>query len=593
MKDIITVIGSINIDAIVKTERMPERGETAVGDEMFFQPGGKGANQAIALARLGKSVNLIARRGKDFIDGLAMKNLDHPNINQDYIIYDGGERTGVALVNTIGKKGNKVILYSGANKKLSSSDIEKAKEAIFESKAVLISTEINMDAVKKAAELAKSKEIPVILNIAAVSDDRREAILSILDKVEILITNEREGGHLTNRVISHVETGYVAGKELLKKGVKNVIVTMGKEGALLITEKGSEIFPGYANVSVDTVGAGDAFCAALTMARVEGMNIEDAINMGNAAASIATTKIGPQDPMPDRETLDKFMKERGGPGGVYKDYNDTIKMLEIKAQKLRTNIIKMLGISKSGHPGGSLSAIDIITVLYFHTMKIDSKNPLWDDRDKFVLSKGHASPALYAALAERGYIAEEELWKLRKIDCILCGHPDMKKIAGVDMTTGSLGQGLSAANGMALAAKLQKKGTRVYCMLGDGELEEGQIWEAAMTSYHRRLDNICAIVDYNGLQIDGSIGEVKSGVEPLVEKWKAFNWNVIEIDGHNYEHIIEAFEEAKKVKGIPTMIIARTLKGKGVSFMERHVDYHGAPLTDDETARAIKELGDK
>ncbi|MEI7640639.1 MAG: transketolase [bacterium] len=287
------------------------------------------------------------------------------------------------------------------------------------------------------------------------------------------------------------------------------------------------------------------------------------------------------------------MKERGGPGGVYKDYNDTIKMLEIKAQKLRTNIIKMLGISKSGHPGGSLSAIDIITVLYFHTMKIDSKNPLWDDRDKFVLSKGHASPALYAALAERGYIAEEELWKLRKIDCILCGHPDMKKIAGVDMTTGSLGQGLSAANGMALAAKLQKKGTRVYCMLGDGELEEGQIWEAAMTSYHRRLDNICAIVDYNGLQIDGSIGEVKSGVEPLVEKWKAFNWNVIEIDGHNYEHIIEAFEEAKKVKGIPTIIIARTLKGKGVSFMERHVDYHGAPLTDDETVRAIKELGDK
>ncbi|HNZ29005.1 MAG TPA: transketolase [Candidatus Goldiibacteriota bacterium] len=266
-------------------------------------------------------------------------------------------------------------------------------------------------------------------------------------------------------------------------------------------------------------------------------------------------------------------------------------MLENTALNMRINIIKMLGCACSGHPGGSLSAADIVAVLYKHVMKIDPKNPKWEERDRFVLSKGHAAPALYTALAEAGFIKEEELWNLRKIDGDLSGHPDMKKTPGVDMTTGSLGQGLSIANGMALAAKLQKKDSRVYVMLGDGEIQEGQIWEAAMSTYTRRLDNVCAVLDYNGLQIDGSIGQVKSGLEPVVEKWKAFNWNVIEIDGHNIEAIMEAFEEAKKVKGIPTIIIARTIKGKGVSFMERKVEYHGAAPNEAETEKALNELG--
>jgi transketolase len=214
-----------------------------------------------------------------------------------------------------------------------------------------------------------------------------------------------------------------------------------------------------------------------------------------------------------------------------------------------------------------------------------------ENRDMFVLSKGHAAPALYAGLVEAGYFPEDDLWTLRKCGGKLSGHPEMIKTCGVDMTTGSLGQGLSVANGMAIASKLKGLNNRIYVMLGDGESQEGQVWEAAMTSYTRRLDNVCAILDYNGLQIDGSIGQVKAGLEPLVEKWKAFNWNVIEIDGHNPEAIIEAFEEAKKVKGVPTIIIARTIKGKGVSFMERKVEYHGVAPNEDEQEKALKELG--
>ena len=266
-------------------------------------------------------------------------------------------------------------------------------------------------------------------------------------------------------------------------------------------------------------------------------------------------------------------------------------MLEEKSTKIRINIIKMLGYAGSGHLGGSLSAADIITALYLYVMRIDPKNPNWEDRDRFILSKGHAAPALYAALAEAGFFPEEKLWQLRKLNGDLSGHPDMRKTPGVDMTTGSLGQGLSVANGMAITAKLTNKNYRIYVLLGDGEVQEGQVWEAAMTSSTHRLDNLCAILDYNGLQIDGSIGEVKSGLEPLVDKWKAFNWNVIEIDGHNHEAIIEAFEDAKKAKEVPSIIIARTIKGKGVSFMERKVEYHGVAPTEEECQRALKELG--
>lgn len=593
MQEHITVIGSINLDIMVKTDRMPERGETVGGGSLYMLPGGKGANQAVAIARLGKKVKLIAKKGRDINKEALMKNLKHPNIDLSGLLTDENLETGAALVNTTGKRGNKVTLFTGANDSLSPSDIDAAKEAITGAKVVLVSTEIPAATAKRAIEIAREHRVKTILSVGAAGTKNREEILSIMEGLDIVIMNEREGGYLTNRVISHMETGTLAGNELRKLGVNHVIITMGREGTLLVNRHGATVFHRYGTEVVDTVGGGDAFVAAMAVAIAEGKFVIDGIDSGNAAGALATKKIGAQEAMPTKEELDSFMelKKKDGDAKAYKQYTDTLKMLEAKANKMRTNIIKMLGCAKSGHLGGSLSAADIVAALYFKVMNIDPANPAWEERDKFVLSKGHAAPVLYAALAERGFFPEEWLVTLRQIGSKLSGHPDMRKTPGVDMTTGSLGQGLSVANGMALAAKLKGLKSRIYVLLGDGETEEGQVWEAAMTSYTRRLDNVCAILDYNGLQIDGSIGEVKAGLEPLVEKWKSFNWNVIEIDGHNPESIVEAFEAAEAAKGLPTIIIARTVKGKGVSFMERKVEYHGVAPTQDECEKALKELG--
>lgn len=248
--------------------------------------------------------------------------------------------------------------------------------------------------------------------------------------------------------------------------------------------------------------------------------------------------------------------------------------LASRAKAIRGNIVRMVTEAKSGHPGGSLSAADILTVLYFAEMNVDPSQAQNADRDRFVLSKGHAAPVLYATLAEKGYFPKEELLSLRRINSRLQGHPEMKNIPGIDMSTGSLGQGLSAACGMALAGKVDARDYRVFALLGDGELEEGQIWEAAMFAAHYKLDNLTAFVDFNGLQIDGPVAEVLSPL-PIPEKWQAFGWNVLIIDGHNYNEIYDAIQTAKTVKGKPTMIVAKTVKGKGVSQMENIADWHG------------------
>lgn len=269
-----------------------------------------------------------------------------------------------------------------------------------------------------------------------------------------------------------------------------------------------------------------------------------------------------------------------------------IKELERISNNVRIGIIDSIYNAKSGHPGGSLSIADILTVLYFNQMHIDEKNPRSLDRDRLVLSKGHCAPALYSVLAERGFFSKEELTTLRHLGSKLQGHPDMKNIPGVDMSTGSLGQGLSAANGMALASKLDKRGVRVYCITGDGELEEGQIWEAAMTASHYKLDNLCVIVDNNNLQIDGKVNEVMN-IYPIDEKFRSFGFEVINIDGHNIPEIITAFETAKKVKGKPTVIVANTIKGKGISFMEDNGDWHGKAPNEEQYKIAIDELKSK
>lgn len=260
------------------------------------------------------------------------------------------------------------------------------------------------------------------------------------------------------------------------------------------------------------------------------------------------------------------------------------------ARKLRIDVLKMLTKAASGHTGGSLSVIDIITALYFHKMRHKAENPKWEGRDRFVLSKGHGAPALYAALAYAGYFDPKELMTLRQYGSILQGHPFSLTTPGVEVSTGSLGQGLSMANGIALAARLNSNNVKIYAVLGDGELQEGQIWEAAMSAAHYKLDNVCAIVDNNGLQIDGWVKDIMS-VDPLPDKWKAFGWEVQEVDGHDIEQLITALDKADQVKGKPSLIVARTIKGKGVSFMENQVKYHGTAPTEEELTRALVELG--
>lgn len=265
------------------------------------------------------------------------------------------------------------------------------------------------------------------------------------------------------------------------------------------------------------------------------------------------------------------------------------KLIEEKAKEIRREIIKMLGEAKSGHPGGSLSGADIIAALYFKEMKIDPARPDWEDRDRFVLSKGHAAPLLYSVLALKGYFDIEILKTLRKTGSILQGHPDMKKVPGVEMSTGSLGQGFSTAVGMALSFKLYDKSNRVYAMLGDGECQEGIVWEAAMAAAHYDLDNLAVILDNNGLQIDGKCSEVMC-LGSLESKWRSFGFHVINVDGHNVDEIIGALEEARTIKGKPTLILAKTIKGKGVSFMEDRAEWHGAAPSMEQVAIALEEL---
>ena len=263
--------------------------------------------------------------------------------------------------------------------------------------------------------------------------------------------------------------------------------------------------------------------------------------------------------------------------------------LEKLANEIRKSIVTAVHSAKSGHPGGSLSSADIFTYLYFEEMNIDPKNPKMEDRDRFVLSKGHVAPAYYSTLAERGFFPKEDLVTLRHTGSYLQGHPDMKHIPGVDMSSGSLGQGSSAAVGMALAGKLDNASYRVYCVLGDGEVQEGQVWEAAMFAGARKLDNLVFVVDNNGLQIDGDIEDVCSPY-PLPDKFKAFNFHVIEIDAHDFEQIDAAFREARETKGMPTAIIAKSVKGKGVSFMENQASWHGSAPNDEQYAVAMADL---
>ncbi len=267
-----------------------------------------------------------------------------------------------------------------------------------------------------------------------------------------------------------------------------------------------------------------------------------------------------------------------------------VEELQAVARSVRRHIIQMIGEAKSGHPGGSLSAVELVVALYYDVMKHDPANPTWPDRDRFILSKGHAAPVLYSTMALRGYVPEDQLNTLRRLGSIYQGHPDRRFIPSVEASTGSLGVGLSVGLGMAEAARLDGSPTRVYVMLGDGEIQEGQIWEAGMYGAFHKVDNIVAILDYNHIQLDGFVKDIME-IEPIADKWRAFGWNVIELDGHDFPAIQKAFADAEACKGKPTILIAHTIKGKGVSFMENNPKFHGNAPTKEEVALALQEIG--
>ena len=265
--------------------------------------------------------------------------------------------------------------------------------------------------------------------------------------------------------------------------------------------------------------------------------------------------------------------------------------LSSRCTQVRGDILNMTHKAGSGHPGGSLSAVELLVGLYFSgEMAVDASNPDWEERDRFILSKGHVAPVLYSVLARKGFFPVEELWTLRKLDSIPQGHPHMGHTPGLDCSSGSLGQGLSIANGLALAFRMQKKSNRVYCLLGDGELQEGQVWEAVMTAAQHKLDNLCAMVDYNRVQLDGTLAEIKD-LGDLAAKWRDFGWNVIELDGHDIQAVVEAYRQAKACKGKPTVLMADTVKGKGVSFMENDCNWHGNAPNAAQLQQALLELG--
>lgn len=271
--------------------------------------------------------------------------------------------------------------------------------------------------------------------------------------------------------------------------------------------------------------------------------------------------------------------------------NNNIENLKEIARTIRIDIINMIAEANSGHPGGSLSAVEVISSLYFKEMRHDPKNPTWPDRDRFILSKGHAAPALYSAMARSGYFDPDLLLTLRRFGSPLQGHPEVRRLSGIEASTGSLGQGLSIGLGMALAGKLDQKDYRVYVMMGDGESQEGQVWEAAMSSAYYKLDNLTAIVDCNSQQLDGWVRDIME-LEPIADKWKGFGWHTIEIDGHDFSQILNAIAEAKATSGKPTVIISKTVKGKGVSFMEHNLEFHGMAPTKEQRELALRELAE-
>lgn len=585
---LIYVVGSCNFDLTIETSSLPSPAETRLGNDYLAFPGGKGANQALGLHKLGSKVRFLGRVGKDHYGEQILAQLQQQGLGLADVCAVDDLPTGLALI-TLDKMDRRTIVVApGANKAINDKAVQDFLAGAPGGSVLVTQLEIPTETVCNLLQLAKRRDMLTVLHASPVAEFPRDA----LRLVDLLVLNQSELHQLSGRSAQHLETATRAANELLHNGCKTILVTMGTRGVLVVTRDGHHFVRGYKEEVLDASVGSSAFIAGLAHHRAHNpaSPLDDAIEFGLAAMALALGRTGGQASLPTADEVAVFLKEEQKHEILKDNRSEKLRALEERANALRKRIIRMLAAAHSGHPGGSLSLVEVLTVLYFNTMVYNPHRPDWEERDRLVLSKGHAAPALYSTLIEAGFLDPSLETELRKLGSPLQGHPDKRKCVGVEMSTGSLGQGLSVANGMALAARHLQRRYHVYCILGDGEIQEGQVWEAAMTAAHYGLDNLCAIIDYNALQIGGSISKVKSPIEPLAEKWTAFGWNVLNVDGHDLTELCLAFEEARKGNGKPTMVVAHTIKGRGVSFMEGVIDYHGSTLSPDEVKRALAEL---
>lgn len=596
----VLVVGSSNFDLTIQTSRLPGPSETVLGGDYAAAPGGKGANQALGLRRLGSDVRFLSRVGDDHYGRRILEHLQAQGLDVSEVGIDAEAPTGLALI-TLDESGTRTIVVApGANRNLEPAHAERFLHDAPTGGILVTQLEIPAPTVLHLLRMAKRHDMRTVLHASPAVEIPRE----LLRLVDILVLNQTELHVISGRSAQHLETAAQAAEQLLSEGVGIVLVTMGTRGVLIAqrtdawlgagTQDAARFVPGYKVHVKDGNVASSAFIAGLVhhlAARAECQDLRAAVKFGLAAMAVSLGRPGGQTSLATEEEARNFLASAATVISRLKHPDgDKYHELTQHAASIRRRIIRMLFAARSGHPGGSLSIVELLTTLYFHTMVYNPKEPGWPHRDRLVLSKGHAAPALYSTLIEAGFLDASLETQLRKLGSPLQGHPDRNKCPGVEMSTGSLGQGLSVANGMALAARHNRGGYRVYAILGDGEVQEGQVWEAAMTSAHYGLDNLCAVVDYNALQIDGNISQVKSPIEPLADKWKAFGWHVINVDGHDFGDLCSAFDRARQVTGKPTMIVAHTIKGHGVSFMEGVIEYHGSTLSEDEVKRALAEL---
>jgi transketolase len=597
----VLVVGSCNFDLTIQTDRLPGASETLLGGDYRAFPGGKGANQAIGLARLGSRVRFAAKVGEDHYGRLILDHLQAQGLDVASVQVDPGSPTGLALI-TLDRAGTRTIVVApGANQQLCTTDVEQFLRAAPSGAILVTQLEIPVATVAHLLRLAKRYNHRTVLHASPAVEFPRD----LLRLVDVVVLNQSELQSISGVSAQHLETAAGAGERLLADGVGTVLITMGIRGVLIARQPGawppvkagtsSRFVPGCKVSVKDGNVASSAFIAGLVHHLAEEREAPDlhaAVRFGLGAMAVSLGRSGGQSSLATRAEVEEFLAQGalGGAAAGLLAEDEKLRELAAHATSIRRRIIRMLFAARSGHPGGSLSVVEVLTALYFHTMVYNPRRPDWPNRDRLVLSKGHAAPALYATLMEAGFLDPALETELRKLGSPLQGHPDRKRCPGVEMSTGSLGQGLSAANGMALAARHLHGGYRVYCIMGDGEVQEGQVWEAAMSAAHFGLDNLCAVVDYNALQIDGNISQIKSPIEPLPDKWKAFGWNVINVDGHDLPDLCSAFDRARETPGRPSMILAHTIKGHGVSFMEGVIEYHGSTLSEDEVRRALAEL---